>query len=659
MFQFLFGISYHVAKAINSFKYAMQSRKTQAGATGPATNHGRVLSAQSLKFHTEISEQTQNLNPALIPKYVNQLVKPPVYKPFKIYVKAESDCESFFEKRHLYFIDICQFKQQVLPPSLPETTVWGYGGLVKDPETGKTVYTRSTPGATFEAHRGVPVMVRWENKLAGRHLFPVDPTLHWANPNDMPMDPPKPWLPFPPGFPEAQSPVPIVTHLHGGEVPSAFDGHPESWFTFDGKTGPAYVTNLYVYPNRQEAATLWYHDHALGITRLNVYAGLAGFYLLRDKVEGCIRKKLDLPKGRYEIPIAIQDRSFKTDGSFFYPEDGINPEIHPYWVPEFFGDTIMVNGKVWPNLDVERRQYRFRLLNGSNARFYHLKLSNGMRFIQIGTDGGYLAEPVELESLLIAPGERTDILVDFSNASPGSRILLLNDANAPFPDGDPPDPNTTGQIMRFTVPADCGPPVEPPELPCSLNRITALVPDSPPRTMTLNEVMGPDGPVEVLLNGQRWAAPIFEKPRVGATEDWIVANLTADSHPIHLHLVQFQLVNRQDFLAEEYRERWEEINGMPPLDHPTKELPVYPYLIGEPISPDENEMGWKDTVRMNPNQVTRIRVRFAPQDIPASAAMPGENLYPFNPSVGPGYVWHCHILEHEDNEMMRPYRVRP
>jgi Putative multicopper oxidases len=624
-------------------------------------------SKHRIRTHTKIFNQITNLDPSTIPKYVNQLVKPPVYQPLVIKAKEKiydgnQKWHKKKERRHLYYVDVSEFKQQVLPPSFPETIVWGYGGFVKDTKTGNVKYSRSAPGATFEAVRNIPVMVKWINRLEGSHQFAVDPTLHWANPNNMPMDPLKPWPSFPPGFYEAQKPVPIVTHLHGGEVPSSYDGHPDAWFTYDEKKGPAFVTTLYTYPNRQEPTTLWYHDHALGITRLNVYAGLAGFYLLRDpgyyNYDNGGKKKLILPEDKYEIPIVIQDRSFNTDGTFSFNSVGINPEIHPYWVPEFFGDTIMVNGKVWPNLDVERRQYRFRLLNGSNARFYNLKMSNGMRFIQIGTDGGFLPEPVELDALLIAPAERADILVDFSDITPGTSIILLNDANAPFPAGEAPDPNTVGQIMRFTVPVNSGAPVKPPKLPDVINNIPILIPDSPQRTLTLNELMGPNGPEAVLLNGQKWEAPISELPIVGSTEEWVIANLTADTHPIHLHLVQFQILNRQNFRADEYRKKWEKINGMQPLNHPTKVLPVDAYLKGDPIDPDDNEKGWKDTVRMNPGQVTRIIVRFAPQDVPASDVKPGENLYPFDPTLGPGYVWHCHILDHEDNEMMRPYKIK-
>lgn len=607
-----------------------------------------------------VSDKTV-LDPLSIPKFTNQLLKPPVYKPYVLKKKVLYCGEIHIRKSHYYMVDMTEFKQQVLPEGYPKTKVWGYGGLIKDPKTGRVLYSRSAPGATFEAERGTPVIVKWINKLTKKHIFAVDPTLHWANPNNMSMMPPKPWPAFPPGFPKAQKPVPTVTHLHGGEVPSIYDGHPDAWETFDGKKGPAYVTSTFKYPNKQEATTLWYHDHALGITRLNVYAGLAGFYLLRDKACGCYNEtcisKLNLPSGKYEIPLAIQDRSFYCDGSLLFNDVGINPEIHPYWVPEFFGNSIMVNGRVWPNLDVDRCQYRFRVLNGSNARFYNLMMSNGMKFIQIGSDGGFLPTPVELTSLLLAPGERADLLVDFSSCSLGTKITLINDANAPYPDGDAPDPSTTGLIMQFTIPEKSKPPVRPRKLPKKLNDIPELIPNSCHRILTLNEVMGPNGPEMVLLNGQKWSAPITEKPLVGSTEEWTIVNLTMDTHPIHLHLVQFQLFNRQNFNADEYMLMWEKINGMPPFENPPMELPVEPFLMGEPIPPADNEMGWKDTIRMNPNQVTRIRVRFAPQWVKTGEVCKGENLYPFDPSKGPGYVWHCHILDHEDNEMMRPYIV--
>ena len=219
------------------------------------------------------------------------------------------------------------------------------------------------------------------------------------------------------------------------------DGHPDAWFTHDGRCGPGYVSSTYTYPNTQEPATLWYHDHALGMTRLNVYAGLAGFYLLREEKPGKKKyseQRLKLPEGDYEIPQVIQDKMFNSDGSLLFANEGLNPDVHPYWAVGFFGDVIVVNGKVWPNLDVERRQYRFRILNGSNSRFYNLKLSNGMEFIQIGSDGGLLKHPARLTSLLLAPAERADILVNFSDIEPGTSIRLLNDAAAPIRLADRP-----------------------------------------------------------------------------------------------------------------------------------------------------------------------------------------------------------------------------
>ena len=209
--------------------------------------------------------------------------------------------------------------------------------------------------------------------------------------------------------------------------------------------------------------------------------------------------------------------------------------------------------------------------------------------------------------------------------------------------------------MQFTV--VCSSPVKPLRLPKKLNKIPKLIPNHANRTLTLFEVMGDNGPLEVLLDGQKWSAPISELPLVGSTEKWEIVNLTGDTHPIHLHLVQFQISSRQAFRAEDYMQKWIEINGEPPLDHPTEVLPVCDYLEGSPIPPDANEAGWKDTIRANPGEVTTILIRFAPQDADPDLAKPGMNLFPFNPSSGPGYVWHCHIIDHEDNEMMRPYKV--
>jgi FtsP/CotA-like multicopper oxidase with cupredoxin domain len=601
------------------------------------------------------------LDPTTITKYSNQLFIPPVYVPtvIKDQISGEAINQNFI-------VTISQFTQQILPVSdgLPATTVWGYESTVRDSQTGTIIQNfMSTPGPTFEATRHIPINVQWINNLTGAYSLAVDPTIHWANPNNMPT-PSSPFNSFPPGYAEAQSPVPVVTHLHGGETEPSSDGYPEAWFTTgEAITGPAFIKSLYQYVNSQQSTTLWYHDHALGLTRLNAYMGLSGFYILRDPNNPLDGVNSVLPKGQYEVPLSIQDRSFLDDGSLAFPDTGDNPNVHPYWMPEFFGDTIMVNGRVWPNLDVEPRQYRFRILNGSNARFYTLMFStqnqtfsDQIPFIQIGTDGGYLPKPVQLVSLTLAPAERADILVDFPQFAPGTQLYLLNSADAPFPDGTPSDINTVGQIMQFTVVS--APVVIPSPLPKVLNIISPLK-SSKIRTLTLYEILDPTTftPLEILLDGQMWDAPVSELPLVGTTEDWQIVNLTGDTHPIHLHLIQFQLVSRQDFLVDQYTSDWLTLNNAPPIpfNQPTKVLLVEPYLLNGPVNPPANENGWKDTIQANPGQVTTIRVRFAPQDVEVSS--PGINLFPFNPAAEPGYVWHCHIIDHEDNEMMRPYKV--
>jgi len=641
------------------------------------------------------------LDPKTIPKYVNSLnthptsaeiAPPPAYVPE--YSMATAD---------YYTVDVTQFTQQILPTvtvaGLPTgfgpTTVWGYGGSTA------AGYVRNAPGPSFEVTRGKQIYVRYQNKLTGlNHLFAVDPTLHWANPNNIPMDiamqqammvpslaPPYyvagtapvgyNGLPYPdpitgpmnPNGWNAQSPVPIIPHLHGGEVQSTSDGHPGAWFTPGGASsanhGTAYNTELttwwegstiasdeavFRYPNAQPSTTLWYHDHALGITRINVMSGLAGFYLLRDSTDTVASTYL--PPKQYEMPLAIQDRIFDVNGQLYFPAVGLNPD-HPYWVPEFFGNTIMVNGLVWPNMNVKQGVYRFRLLDGSNARFYTLSFSNKMPFTIIGSDGGYLPKPSTVTQLTIAPGERYDVLVDFSAVPAGTKIILTNTAKAPFPAGAPADPQTVGQIMQFTVLGQAGWIPTTPLTPTTVLNTLPVLTSTNTRQMTLIEVMGMGGPLEILLNGKKWKAPVTEDPTLGTTETWVIMNPTADAHPIHLHLVQFQVVSRQPFQANKYLTDWTKLNGVAPL--PDNQLVVNPpyqlYLQGKPTLPLPSEQGWKDTVQAYPGEVTIIRARWAPID--------GTTNYPFDATVGPGYVWHCHIIDHEDNEMMRPYKVQP
>ena len=407
---------------------------------------------------------------------------------------------------------------------------------------------------------------------------------------------------------------------------------------------------------------MWYHDHALGITRLNVYAGMAGFWLLRDAVEDGLNlpgpaPRLGDPPGMsyYEISLAIQDRSFYEDGSLFYPDtreffDGYPGPYVPYtpvppiWNPEFFGNSTVVNGRTWPYLEVEPRLYRFRFLNGCNSRFLILKFDRPLMFHQIGSEGGLLpGAPVVLDQLLMAPAERADCIVDFSGFMPGTQIVLLNlGPDSPFgglpvPPEELADPETTGLVMQFRVVPYTGQ-GNPGQIPTSLPPIDRLYTQLAPRDLTLNEemYMPADIPIAAMLGTNaagplHWESPITENPRLGDIEVWRLVNLTEDAHPIHLHLVQFQVLDRQAFNARGYQraqERWLAGEGPRPV--------VNRFLRGRPSPPNAWETGWKDTVIANPGEVTRIIAHF---------------------DLAGLYVWHCHILEHEDNEMMRPYVV--
>jgi spore coat protein A len=448
---------------------------------------------------------------------------------------------------------------------LPPTKFWSFGP--------------SAPGPTFETRSSEPLLVEWVNALPTEHFLPLDRTIHGA---------------------EADKPaVRTVVHLHGAKTRPESDGYPEDWIV-PGKS------SRYYYPNQQDAAMLWYHDHALGINRLNVYAGLLGAFFIRDAVEDA----LNLPKDKHEVPLILYDRLLTRDAQLLYP---VSPDLQSPWVPEIFGNAILVNGKLFPYLDVEPRKYRFRVLNASNARIYHLAFvddaanhaaANAGLFHQIGTDQGLLPAPVPLTSLEIAPGERADLIVDFSEHR-GARLILKNQAFV---------------VMQFRVAS--GKMADTASLPSSL-RSVAKIPESQAvqtRLLTLDEYVNKSGnPVMLLLNATHWKEPATEKPVLGSTEIWTLINPTNDTHPIHLHLVRFQILDRQSY------EPW--------LFQTKRQL----HFLGPPEPPEPNEAGWKDTVRAHSRMVTRI-------------------IVPFDGFTG-RYVWHCHILEHEDNEMMRPYEV--
>lgn len=601
---------------------------------------------------------------------------------------------------------------------------------------GKTWTIPLWPSFTIEAQRFKKLNVEVRNELDGRTYADVNITTDQT----IMMSGVEKTEPLTGPY---TGPIPIALHLHGGEVPSASDGGPYAWFTpgYE-QTGSGWnqgVGKILHYPNDQEAATIWYHEHSqLGLTRVNVYAGMAGFYFLRgldeeiDRLPGWSKDDLvkevtpykkvadALHPGAYlpEIEIAIQDRMFDTKGQLFYPVDPTNPEIHPFWSPEFFGDVITVNGKTWPYLSVAPRKYRFHLLNGSNARFYNMWLQNlatnkmGPAIVQVGTDGGMLDEPAVIapgRKLLLAGGERADVIIDFSKVAPGTVLTLMNDANAPYPSGDPVEPGTTDRIMQFVVNG---------KMVSNLNVNKAgtdksLVPNKlrlipmvkltdfaghekikPDviRQLTLNEVMGEGeeaGPLMVLLNNSRYEempdmpgmfGAVTEKPVEGTTEKWQLINLTMDAHPMHMHLVQFQLVSRQKFddmaYMKDYMDSFTGENGGmggmfmgaegPPFKYNKKNsdgaiggnLPISPYLCGPVIPADPNERGWKDVIRAYPGEIMTYMVRFAPTQLPLITPKL-LSRYSFDPSEGPGYVWHCHIVEHEDNDMMRPLNVQP
>ena len=619
------------------------------------------------------------LDPAQIPKFVDPLVIPPVMKPTGMGKKVTR-----------YRIAVRQFDQQVLPSSgngdpgtpFPKTTVWGYG-RAGDPLPGVGAASSfNFPAFTVETRTDQRVEVTWINQLVNDpdseaptflpHLLPLDQTLHWANP-------PGPRDTRGTSASPYTGPVPIVTHVHGAHVADHSDGFPEAWYLPHASNIPdGYATQgtryasarpgppgaaVFQYTNDQRASTLWYHDHTLGMTRLNVYAGMAGFWLIRDDVEDGLNlpgpaPKLADPPGTkyYEIPIVIQDRSFNTDGSLFYPNsraffDGYTgpyiptTPVSPIWNPEFFGNTIVVNGRTWPHLNVEPRKYRFRFLNGCNSRFIILKGDQPLTFHQIGSGGGLLpGAPVALDQLLMAPAERADVIVDFSGYSPGDEIILLNlGPDSPFgglpvDPADLADPATTGQVMQFKVVALAG--ADTSEIPAALPSIDPLTTSLPPRDLTLNEEMfeGADIPVAALLGTGAdgplaWSDAITETPVSGDTEIWRVLNLTEDSHPVHLHLVMFQVLDRIPFDAEAYHEAQAAYIAGGKIGPPPDPIA---FATGPPVGPNSWESGLKDTVIANPGEITRIIARF---DLPGL------------------YVWHCHILEHEDNEMMRPYRV--
>jgi spore coat protein A len=513
--------------------------------------------------------------PARIDRYTDPLPIPGMLKPVDRHNGQDVYHVRMAETLH-------RFHSQLSP-----ARVWTYEGQY--------------PGPTFEALSGSPIVVRWENRLPAQHLFGVDTTIHGA---------------MPPA-PEVRT----VPHLHGAQTRSESDGLPEKWF----KPGE---TAEYHYPNQQQAATLWYHDHAVGITRLNVYAGLSGLYLLRDDAE----RNLRLPAGDYEIPLLIQDRKFDENGQLVYAptfDDGSTPGPG-HWAPELFGDQPVVNGALYPYLEVEPRPYRLRILNNANSRFFSLYLNLAPRptdiprlvpLEQIGSDGGFLPKPSTFNKLLLGPAERADVIVDFSSLS-GKTVTLSNDAPAPYPGWvfAHVAPPRLLELMQFRViqPLTAQAPIFSFSGSAGFRQLE-LDTSTVTRDFVLTEAMDAKGhSLGVRINNKNYDDPVTEKVKLGSVECWRFINTTMDAHPMHLHLVQFQILQRQGFDTGAFARG-------------------HLQLAGSPRPPAANEAGWKDTAVVKPGEILSILTRFE--------------------GYAGRYVYHCHMLEHEDNDMMRPYDV--
>jgi spore coat protein A, manganese oxidase len=638
-----------------------------------------------------------------------------------------------------------EINQAVLPQRGPnlcgikyrKTRVWAYEST--DSRTGEVLGPANWPAVTLVTRRGTPTRVKYINQLPSFNpsepwgpglvegVLPIDQTIHWADPLHSMGHSIERALskgsstPSSEGdsLPQYIGPIPTTVHLHGGEIPAAYDGNPDSWFTPDGMKGPGYQSAgnpkpgeaIYEYPNAQEAGTLWFHDHALGITRINVYAGLAGFYFIEDPA----REPKGYPSGAYEIEMAIQDREFDTNSQLYFPQQ--QPiGLHPFWSPVFEGNVATVNGAAFPYLKVEPRRYRFHLLNGSNHRDYVLSFGDAPVY-QIGADDNYFDKPVPLLNVSISPGERADIIVDFSNSA-GQKITVGNtgiSVNIPLT-----------KIMQFQVASrsktpdtSCDPTRPVPSIGlCArkdpLVRLTdgkgnvapGVKIDKIRQMLFYDDVMrGTPAEVKEFVNNTDWnglespgiahdfpSDGISELPRVGSVEEWqiLYSSTMPGEHPFHIHLAQFQVLKRESLnteLSTPYLSAWQGAFGTvhpellpagctkgaycadygPPLDYLKPNTdgalggnPAFSdYLDPNSITaPEGGESGWKDTVNVGSDQVVTLLVRWTPSDVAniPNRSWAGRNFYEFDPTKGT-YVWHCHIIDHEDNEMMRPYRV--
>jgi spore coat protein A len=492
------------------------------------------------------------LRPETLARFVDPLPIPPVLSP----EGTRPDPEDPSRQLPYYRVPMRAAAVRV-HRDLPLAHVWTYGG--------------SMPGPTLETRSGQGILVEWVNDLPERHFLPVDRTIHGAH-DDRPE-------------------VRAIVHLHGAKVAPESDGYPDDWY-------PRGQSKICHYPGRQDATMLWYHDHAMGIERLNQYAGLFGAFFVRDREEDRLR----LPAGKYEIPLVLCDRLFDDQGQLSYPISGNQGAP---WVSEVQGHVVMANGTIFPFVDVEPTLYRLRVVNASNSRTLMLSRSDGAPLVAIGGDQGLLPAPASVPALELAPAERADLLVDFRGAA-GKNVVLKTDLV---------------EVLQFRVAA--APVPAPAPIPRSIRRVASLDPASARKTRNLVLVERDEsehpGRMQMLLDGRRWTDPVTEQPELDSIEIWSFFNTTDDTHPIHLHAVRFQILDRQIFEADLFR------MGRGIL------------LRGKAVPPDPAEAGWKDTVRAHPGAITRIIARFD--------------------GYAGRYAWHCHNLEHAANEMMRPFEI--
>ncbi len=561
------------------------------------------------------------------------------------------------------------------------------------------------PAPSIKGTKGRPIRVTWLNELPNEQPTGFDPTLCADSPKDC--------------YPYDR----ISTHVHGAHTSPDSDGFAKAWFTpLFAKKGPDWVSTAkygpegtYYYPMDQEASTIWYHDHAFGITHNNTNMGMAGFFPITDDNEKLLQGiggTKYLPTGDYELGFALQDRVFYSDGqlampdtpiiaaadattcTFTYQPDGtITPDVitncastplfmkdhvDGHLIPyernganlpllatsttlEFFGMMPVVNGVIYGTYKIEPRVYRMRFINGTDSRTWAMRLKTGsgtvIPFYQIGTEQGFLANPVQRNIVTFMPGERVDVLVDFNGLAPGDQVVMENHASgSPFGespnfydgvlDGTPPpiptSPEDITAIMTFDVIAKNNAVADVPAPNVALNlrplvpALTGALPvtvNTPVRKLSLMEITDQFGRTMPTIDARDFHdIYVTERPKLNDTEIWEIINTTADSHPMHLHLVSFQLIER------------ETIDTNPDTSYKFTPPDVTPGVLSEPSyigtgikDPlNEYETGWKDTIISPPGKVTRVKARF---------------------DMAGMYVWHCHILSHEEHDMMRPFFV--